>query len=117
MMRKALRLGFPLAFVLWPNALLADTVTYNYTGNPFTEAAGVYSTNDALTLSLTLSTTLPSDQAYADDTSEVTSFTASDGIRQISSAAGGSGNFYFATTAGSIVAWLFNISDGNGGTI
>lgn len=90
----------------------ADTV-YTYHGNDFTTASGPYTTDDSLTLSITLSAPLASTsslQAYTP-----TAFSISDGVQTITNLTPGitGSEFVFATSGGVIDQWGIAVFGGN----
>lgn len=95
--------------------------TYNYTGNAFTNVNGPYTTSDFVTLSVTLTSPLPTNSPltwYRDcpSTSPVCSFSwvGSDGyIEEIDGSS--SAVVYFATANGAITAWDVEFADSDEG--
>ena len=100
------------ALLLAASALAAHAdSTYNYVGNDFTAVTGApYTTDDFLTLSVTLGVPLPSTsslQAYTP-----TAFSLSDGVQTITNTTLGITNliFEFATSGGVIDEWAVGVS-------
>ena len=89
--------------VAYPASVQAVPTTYHYTGNPFTEVHGVYTTNDFVTAMVTLASPLqPNFQGKVTPTA----FTFTDGVLTITNFDAQAAVFIFATDgAGHIVGW------------
>ena len=112
-----------LLFVLASASLAhASSITYNYTGNPFTSVNGVYTTSDSVSGSFTLSSPLGVNLSFGDNpggcgncagnvSSLVTGYSFSDGVNTwdpTNTATSGlyTGEFYIGTNAvGNITSW------------
>ena len=90
--------------VVYPASVQAVPTTYHYTGNPFTEVHGVYTTNDFVTAMVTLADPLPPN-FHGDVTP--TAFTLSDGVQTLTNTTPLIGSrFIFVTNApGEITLW------------
>jgi len=97
-------------------------VTYVYTGNPFTDVSGPYTTSDMVTGSVEFSSPLPANMPFT--TVTPLSFLFSDGVQTIGNPAEAS-NFQFGTgSSGAITVWTVfmqtpagGISTDNGGSL
>jgi hypothetical protein len=107
-----------LAFLILPLPLMADPITYTYTGNDFTSLFGSgYSTSDSVTGEFTLSVPL-ADGLTALTAITPTSFSFSDGIQTITSATTSGNVFEVETNAtGDITKWQIGIEIGEGATL
>jgi len=103
--------------VAYPASLQAVPTTYQYTGHPFTDVSGPYTTSDFVTVMLTLAGPLGANMPLTQVTPAA--FTLFDGVQTITNlTANGATSFFFATDAsGSIIGWtvLASIIDGTGG--
>jgi hypothetical protein len=89
----------------------ADTFTYTYTGNDFTDVSGPYTTSEKLTGMFNLSAAIPANHPFSDVSSLVLSFTMSDGVQTITSAEGFVEHFSFSTdSTGAITLWLAEVT-------
>jgi hypothetical protein len=86
------------------------SVTYDYTGNDFTNATGEYTVTDKVTGSITFATPLPASLSFP--TFELpTSFSFMDGVQVITNSSAVSIEFVLGTdVAGNINQWLIDIS-------
>jgi hypothetical protein len=81
----------------YPASLQADT-TYQYTGNPFTDVSGPYTTGMFVTAIVTLAAPLPPN--FSGDVTP-TAFTFFDGVQTLTT----EGEFFFVTTRDHITQW------------
>ena len=90
--------------IVYPTSVQAVPTTYHYTGNPFTEVHGVYTTNDFVTAMVTLANPLPPN-FHGDVTP--TAFTLYDGVQTLTNTTPLIGSrFIFVTNAsGEITLW------------
>ena len=96
----------------YPAPVQAVPTTYQYTGNPFTQVAGPYSTSDFVTGMVTLAAPLPPN---FNDTVTPTAFTFSDGVQTITNLNSTSFGFQFETgPTGAITAWQIVLDTANG---
>jgi len=95
--------------VVYPASVQAVPTTYHYTGNPFTEVHGVYTTNDFVTAMVTLADPLPPN-FHGDVTP--TAFTLSDGVQTLTNTTPLVGAFFqFQTNAlGEITNWHVDVN-------
>ena len=97
----------------------AASVIYGYTGNPFTNVGGAYTTSDFVTIDLVLSAPLPANLSDPNGTAWLPlleSFSFSDGVQTLSSQGGSTllNNLIFSTDADSLPT-LWNLrADTNG---
>jgi hypothetical protein len=105
--------GALLAYVLFSSAPAVGGTIYSYTGNSYTQCAGVYCSGGPYSLSATFETTLADSDLISlpiqEITSTVTSFAFTDGtgLTVTQNTIGGSGKFLISTdSSGNIVAWL-----------
>src|SRR5215472_10714076 len=95
--------------VAYPASVQAVPTTYQYTGNPFTDVSGVYTTSDFVTAMVTLAGPLGANMPLTQVTP--TAFTLSDRVQTITNLnAIAPAEFEFATDAtGAITAWTVNV--------
>jgi hypothetical protein len=102
----ALAVGF-----LTATSVQAVPTTYQYTGNPFTNVSGPYTTSDFVSGMVTLAGRLRANMPLT--TVTPTAFTLSDGVQTISNLNAADRFFQFATGAtGEITFWTLFISGG-----
>ena len=103
-------LAFPALLPLLGQGLFADSFTYEYTGLDFnsmvSEVATAdypqFNTSDNISLSITLNTPILSDGSLTGFTSDVVSYSISDGQRALTQANLGLSSFEFETTDGAL---------------
>jgi hypothetical protein len=103
--------------VAYPASVQAVPTTYHYTGNPFTEVHGVYTTNDFVTAMVTLAGPLGANMPLTHVNH--TAFTFFDGVQTLNSTNSHPNliAFSFATNAnGEIISWAVE-ADGGGSSI
>ena len=118
-------LMFTALSLAYPASVQAVPTTYRYTGNPFTDVSGPYTTSDFVTAMVTLAGPLGANMRLTEVTSQVTAFTLFDGVQPLRSTIPFlvSQVFIFATNAsGEIISWhvvvttfahiIFTLSDG-----
>ena len=93
--------AFSLAY---PASVQAVPTTYQYTGNPFTDVSGAYTTSMFVTAMVTvtgpLAPNMPFTQVFP------TAFTLSDGVQTLTNLNSFSSEFFFATgPTGAITMW------------
>jgi hypothetical protein len=71
--------------IVYPTSVQAVPTTYHYTGNPFTDVTGPYTTSDFVTAMVTLAGPLGANMPLTDVTSQVTAFSLFDGVQTLSS--------------------------------
>ena len=100
---------------LVPQPLFAVPVTYVYTGNPFTNVSGPYTTSDRVTARVTLASPLPANMSLQIVTSLAFSF--SDGVQTLTNLTPlASPSFSFQTDAsGNIFAWIVGVATAQAG--
>ena len=87
----------------YPTSVQAVPTTYQYTGNPFTQVSGPYTTSDFVSGMVTLAGPLPPNFS---GTVTPTAFTFSDGVQTITNLTGLSSDFMFVTgPTGQIISW------------
>jgi len=95
-----------LALLGASGAASAQETTYDYTGNPFTDVAGQYTTSDLVSVSITLAAPLGDNLNLDSDSETPLSFTFSDGVQTITPANADYPEFHFSTnSAGVITQW------------
>ena len=86
----------------YPASVQAVPTTYVYTGNPFTDVTGPYSTSDFVTAMVTLASPLPANMPLTQVTPLAFSF--SDGVQTITNQNADPGGFFaFATDAAAMI--------------
>jgi hypothetical protein len=91
-----------------PASVQAVPTTYQYTGNPFTQVSGPYTTSDFVTAMVTLAGPLGANMPLTEVTP--TAFTMSDGVQTLRRTGTQSLGFRFATNArGEILAWEIEV--------
>lgn len=108
-----LAVGALCSFVFFFSTSAIASTIYSYTGNSYTQCAGVYCSGGPYSLSATFETTLADTDLTSlpiqEITSTVTSFTFTDGtgLTVNQSTIGGYGKFLISTdNSGNIIAWL-----------
>jgi hypothetical protein len=101
----------------YPASVQADPITYVYTGNPFNDWTGPYSTSDFVTATVTLSSPLAANLSLTGVTP--LTFSMSDGVQTITSGNAVGSAFQFATgPTGAITNWDIEVtSNGFGDNI
>ena len=85
-------------------------VTYQYTGNTFTQVSGPYTTSDFVTAMVTLAAPLGPNHNLDDPVTPV-AFTLSDGVQTITNFTSSLAQFLFSTDAtGVITGWRIGVS-------
>ena len=85
--------------------------TYTYTGNPFTQVSGVYTTSDFLSGSFTTATPLPANLSNATISPMITTFAFSDGVFTWSPANSYVNTAIFSTdSSGKVTSWTLGIA-------
>jgi hypothetical protein len=103
MKRKSAVLALAVGF-LTAASVQAVPTTYQYTGNPFTEATGPYTTSDFVSAMVTLAGPLAPN---FNGTVTPTAFTFSDGVQTITNLTSGFTFFNFVTgPTGQIINWM-----------
>jgi hypothetical protein len=99
--------GVAALSLTYPASVQAVPTTYQYTGNPFTDVSGPYTTSDFVTAMVTLAGPLPPNFI---GTVTPTAFTLSDGVQTISNHNATHAGVDFATDAtGAIAAWSVQV--------
>jgi len=99
--------------VLSVTAVQAVPTTYVYTGNPFTDVTGPYSTSDFVTAMVTLASPLAANMPLTQVIP--LAFSLSDGLQTITNSTAGSSTFHFATgPTGMITGWELGAQVGDG---
>jgi hypothetical protein len=94
---------FSIALWVLTVASVQASITYDYTGNPFTLAGGVYTTSDKITLSVTLS--MPLGNSFSGSVTPI-AFSFSDGVQTITNLNAIFTQFIFVTgPSGAIENW------------
>jgi len=98
----------------YPASVQAVPTTYKYTGNPFTDVSGPYTTSMFVTAMVTLAGPLGANMPLTDVTSQVTAFTLFDGVQTIRNTTPQViTDFEFATNAsGEINLWNVGVGVG-----
>ena len=92
-----------------PASVQAVPTTYQYTGNPFTDVSGSYTTSMFVTVMVTLASPLAANMPLTAVTP--LAFSVSDGVQTFTTIGFGSG-FRFATgPSGNITNWLVEVTD------
>ena len=105
--------GVAALSLAYPASVQAVRTTYRYTGNPFTDVSGPYTTSMFVTAMVTLNSPLPPNFR-----GEVTprAFTLFDGVQTITQINGFSNEFVFSTDAsGFITNWHLDVGNAFGG--
>jgi len=101
----ALAVGF-----LNPASVRAVPTTYQYTGNPFTDVSGSYTTSMFVTVMVTLASPLAANMPGTAVTP--LAFSVSDGVQTFTPIDIGFGGFSFATgPSGNITNWFIEVTD------
>ena len=88
--------GVAALSLAYPASVQAVHTTYQYTGNPFTDVSGPYTTSDFVTAMVTLAGPLGANMPSFTPVSP-TAFTLSDGVQTITNLTSTRAEFWFAT--------------------
>jgi hypothetical protein len=104
----------PLVLFVLALPLVADPMTYTYTGNDFVAVGGGYTTSDFVSGYFTLAAPLPDNLVFSNDNISPTAYSFSDGVQTFSSLAPPTNiTFDIATDAsGTIIRWDINLGTG-----
>ena len=92
-----------------PASVQAVPTTYRYTGNPFTEVHGVYTTSMFVTVTLTLPHALQANSAVHEV--HPTAYTFFDGVQTLDTSTPNTQTlFFFGTRGGEIIFWQSQIT-------
>jgi len=108
--------GVAALSIAYPASVQAVPTTYQYTGKPFTEVAGVYTTDDFVTAMVTLADPLG---ANFHGTVTPTAFTLSDGVQTLTNTTPSiTSSFNFVTNArGEITLWHVSVDLVSGNSV
>jgi len=95
------------ALIAYPASVQADPITYMYTGNPFTDVNGPYTTSDFVTALVRLASPLAPNMPLT--TVSPIAFTLSDGVQTITNLSNSGFLFQFATGPHRRDYWLVHV--------
>ena len=102
-------LAVTITAALISQPMLAD-ITYEYTGNPFTNVSGPYSTSDFVTAMVTLATPLKANMPLTEVTPLALAWSLSDGVQTLTNLNAFPNFFFFATgPTGMITEWRMQV--------